>query len=336
MGPGMVPLWSSLQRQLRVQIYGAGEALGKELAVELLSAGHPIQGLRLFGRQARIMGWKEQRLEVHGIVENLPEADIAFLCMPREFTQPLMDQLGRTSTRVVDLSGYGKSDASTPFFTGQAKRDQVGAFTPMVTLPTRSAVGLARALTCLERSAGLTELSVVGMIAAASEGSRGILDLRDEYAAFDGSEKIAPEDRRLGNLRPALGEQIGDPGGWLEQEIRSDVLRILGRPELPFELSALEGGAERCDAFVVRARLRAPLGLDALGEAFGHAEGMVLHAGLQGPLPQSLSGDGRVHVGRLRHGAGGEGTLSFLVVADQLRVGGAGIALQAAQQILAS
>ena len=329
-----VPQWNSLQRQLRVQIFGAGEALGKELAVELLQAGHPPQGLRLFDRQARVMGWRDHRLEVHSIAESLPEADIAFLCMPREFSAPLIQQLGQTSTRVVEMSGFCKSDPMTPFFSGQVQSDQVGAFTPVVTLPHRSAVGLARALTCLERSAGLLEISVVGMMAAASEGSRGILGLRDEIATWSTEEAGPPEERRMGNLRLALGDQVGDPGGWLEQEVRNDVLRMLGRPDLSFELSALEGTSERCDVFIVRAKLRAALGLEVLAGAFQAAEGLVLHAGAQGPMAQGISGDSRVHVGRLRHGAGGAGTISFLVVADQLRVGAAGFALLAAEQIL--
>lgn len=334
-GSHRVPQWSSLQRQLRVQIFGAGEALGKELAVELLQAGHPPQGLRLFDRQARVMGWRDHRLEVHSIAQVLPEADIAFVCLPRELSAPLIAQLGQTSIRVVEMSGSCKSDPMTPFFSGQVQSDQVGAFTPVVTLPNRSAVGLARALICIERSAGLTEVSAVGMMAAASEGSRGILGLRDEIATWSTEEAGPPEERRLGNLRLALGDQVGDPGGWLEQEVRSDVLRMLGRADLGFELSALEGTSERCDVFIVHAQLRAALSIELLAGAFQSAEGVVLHAGAQGPMAQGLSGDSRVHVGRLRQGAGGAGSISLHVVADQLRVGGAGFALQAAEQILA-
>ncbi len=283
LGSASAPAWNAMQRQLRVQVFGAETAVGRELTVELLSAGHPMQGLGLFGSQPRILGWQGQRLEIRVPGEVLPEADIAFLCMSREQTQPLTCQLGSMGTRMVDLSGACKADPGTPLFSGRPHADQLGAFTPVVTLPNRSAVGLAAALGCVERSAGLAELSVVAMLAAASEGSRGILGLRDELAAWGTDAGQALGQRRVGNLRPALGEQVGDTGGWLEQELRSDLLRMLGRPELGLDILALEGAHERSDAFVVQARLRAALSLEIVASAFAGHPGIVLHQTPLGP-----------------------------------------------------
>jgi len=323
------PLWDAAHRQQRVQVFGASRAVGRELTAELLRHGHPVGSLQLFGRRQAAFSWGGEQLRVETLPDVPPPAELAFVCTPRDLGRDLVRALLARGTRVVDLSGAAAEDASVPFVVESVNGDEIGAFSEVVALPSRSAMPLGRLLWSLEREVGLEEVDVFAVVAAASEGARGILAVREERAAATAGEEPRESHRRLGNLLPPRGEE----GHEIERLVAQDIRRILKRPDLSLDFLAMEGDAERCDAFAVKAKLRGALAPGDAAALFAREPLVLVDRSSAGPAPATCSGSDRVHVGRIRAGSGGARSLCFFAVADQIRAGATSAALRVASRL---
>ena len=323
--------WDTLRRLQRVQIFGAETAVGREIALELLSAGHPAGGMSLYGRRQVSFSWKQQELVVGPVHGNLPRADLAFVCTTPSFASQLLPILAGRATRVVDLSGHSRRDEANPFVLAEINGGDIGAFTELVALPQRTAVLLARVLWALEQRAGLASVDCVALLAAAIDGEAGIFGVREELTRVRGGEPPPPaRERRLGNLLPVMAaEDAAGESGFIH-DLVIDLRRILGRPDLPVDLFAVRTDVERCDSLALKVGLREPLAPQAAAELFAATPGVRVEADPAGPVPLECAGSGVVHVGRIRAGSTGPGSLCFFAVGDQLRTGAALAALEVA------
>ncbi len=323
------PLWDAAHRQQSVQVWGASRAVGRELTAELLRNGHVPRALTLFGRRPTAFAWQGEPLQVQPMPSVAPPADVAFVCTTRDVARGVLPLLQARGTRVVDLSGVLSEDPQVPLVVEAINGDVLGAFTDQVALPGRSAMPLVRTLSALERVVGLEEVDVFAVAAAACEGSRGILAVREEIA--QGLDAPDDRDRRLGNFqapRTEAGYGLG-----FERVVANDVRRVLGRADLPIDLMAVEGDAERCDVFAVKARLREPLTPENALALFSETPMVEIDPSEQGPAPARCAGSDRVHVGRIRAGSAGSRSLCFFAVADQLRAGATAAALRVASRL---
>ena len=321
-------VWDAVRRTLRVQIFGANRIAGQELVAELLRSGHPVTGLELYGRRPRTLCWSGAALEVKPIGGDFPRGDLAFLCTPPELSAQLASVLASRGTRVLDLSGAYRGDENVPLLLDAVQDGVFGAFTDLVSLPQRSAALLISPLAALEKAAGLNEVEVVALLSAADGGARDMLALHEEHEADLAT--LDPATRRRSNLRPAGGEH---GRARVELEIEGDLKRLLARPDLALDVTALESDLERCDAFVVRVHTRSMLQAEDAGAILAELGGVEVHTSPEGPAAADCAGSGRIHVGRIRAGSRGPGSLCFFAVGDQLRVGAAMAALRVASGI---
>ncbi len=319
-------MWDSMRRLQRVQVFGAGRAVGREVAAELLRAGHPAGLISLFGRRATAFAWQGGRLDVRVLAGDPPPAELAFVCTTREVGRALVPRLARRGTRVVDLSGACRDDATQPLIVDAINGAEVSAFSEYVALPERSAYTLIRTLRVLDEVAHIQEVDAFCVLSAASEGARGILALREELASA--GAPASGGERRVGNLGPARGEP--DESEPIESSIARDVRRVLGRPDLGIDLMAMSGDSERCDSFAVKVRFAHALEATTAARLLDDSPGIRVEASAAGPRPADCAGSDLVHVGRIRAGSAGLGSLCFFAVADQLRAGAASAALRVA------
>jgi aspartate-semialdehyde dehydrogenase len=300
--------------------------MGREVAAELLRAGHPTGLLALFGRREADFSWRGEALHVASVDGAVPQADLAFVCTEADLGARLVPALVARGTRVIDLSGASRGGSGAPLVLDGVNGHGVGAFSELVALPHRSSVALVRTLAALEASLELEEVDAFVVLAAASDGARGIMALREELS--HGAGQTPPAQCRVGNLQPLADEA-------LERALVADVLRVLGRDDLGFDLTGLRADAERCDAFAVRARTRRLVKPEEVAEILGATAGLVVQS--EGaPCPVACAGSREVHVGRIRGGSRGPGSVCFFAVADQLRAGAAWPALQVASLLPAT
>jgi aspartate-semialdehyde dehydrogenase len=319
--------WDGARRAWRVQILGAGGARGRELTVALLAAGHPPMRLALYGRARRGLSWRGQRLTIEPLPATPPSAELAFLCTPPEVSRELAPRLAARGARVIDLSGGLVPPRDGSLVLAEINGDALGAFTQELALPLPTTALIAPALAVLERAAGLAEVDLFAVVAAAGEGARGILGLRRER----GGAPAADGETRLGELRAA--ERVL-PG--LEERLVRELRALLGQPDLLLDAHAWVGDLERCDAFALKVLLHAPLEAEAARELFEGAPGLVVEPGGATPEPARVTGSGRIHVGRIRPGSRGPRSLCFSAAGDQLRGGSSLAALRVAARLPAA
>jgi aspartate-semialdehyde dehydrogenase len=291
--------WDTLRRLQRVQVFGADEGAGREIALELLRRGHPPGGLFMYGRRPCQLDWRGEMLTVGPIHGNTPGADLAILCTNPELASKLIPILQARGTRVVDQTGAHRADPLVPLVLADLNPQEIGAFADVVAVPGGTASLLALLLASLDRVVGL--------------------------AAVDGFVQLA---RAGSTTRAALTEPMR-----FELEIASDLRRVLGRSDLPIDLTVVPGGHDRCDTFAMRLQLKTALGVEAVTGFLAAAPGIQLAPDPAGPLAEACVGGSEIHVGRIRAGSRGAVSLCCFAAGDQLRAGAALAALRVAAQM---
>jgi aspartate-semialdehyde dehydrogenase len=324
--------WGAPQRSLRVQVFGAASAVGREITCALLEAGHPLPHLGLYARVPKRFAWRGQPITIEAIRETpIPVGDLAFVAASPELSPQLIAALVKRGTRVVDLSGAYRWRTDVPLVASALGREEIGAFTPFVTMACRAAAIAHRPLRAIERTAGLVEVGCTILSSAASAGAHGILALRSERDGTPNDLALGePGPPRVGNLIPADGP-LDETGACLaEAEFVWDLRRLLGRQDLPVDASVVQVDTERCDGFAFSVVLRPRATAAEMTEILAAEPGNAVAAPGTLPMPAACAGSERVHVGRIRTGSRGEASLCFFAVGDQLRLGAARSALEAA------
>ncbi|MSR63276.1 MAG: hypothetical protein EXS08_12610 [Planctomycetes bacterium] len=324
------PTWDFAQRGLRVQVFGASGARGREIVLALLGAGHPAGRLALYARSPRTLEWHGERLCVETLPARLPPAELAFLCTPPEVTLPLAARLAAAGTRVVDLSGALALQPQSALVLAGVNDLGLGAFTEQVALPLPTTALIAPPLALLEREVGLAEVDLFLVVAAAHHGARGMLALREERARrmSTGGASELEGPLRVGNLRTSESLSEG-----FESRLGIEITRLLGRSDLLLDVTAWAGDVERSDVFGVKALLHAPLDPEAAAELFSCRPEFLLVPTGKTPTPSACEGDARLHVGRIRSGSRGPRSLCFCAAGDQLRAGSSHAALAVAARL---
>ena len=319
--PPAPALWGSLQRLLRVHVHGAAGAVGRELVRALLRSGHPAGGLELYGRSARRLGWRGTTLLVRPTAQRRAGAQLAFLCTPPGVARPLAAELLLQGTRVVDLSGAHAGDVDVPLLAPNAGAEAVGAFTPLVALPEPSTALLAAVLAPLHAAAGIERVSLTLLRSAAAYGARGILAWRREL--LEAAAAPAGEERLLGDL------VLGAGGAPVEHRLQEELRKLLERPALEVDAICVRAGVERVDGFAVQLGLEGDLSADEAVRLLSRTPGVRCVPGDRLRASDAV-GREEVHVGRIRAGSAGRGSLCFFAVGDRLRSGAALAALRVA------
>ncbi len=330
--------WDASRRALRVQVFGASGAVGRELVRALLMAGHPTDHLELFAREAHRLGWYGDELAAKPMGSRHGTAELAFLCVPPEVARERAPKLVASGTRVIDLSGAFGQDLDIPLVAPGVNTGEVGAFTSLVALPDPATTLLAPLLASLDRTAGLGRVTLTHLRSAACRGARGILTWRRELARLVDPGGVAPalpsepEASLAQGFDPREGGLEATGNANAELVLASELRRILGRPELAIAVSAVRVGSERVDGFSLDIGLTRGVAPEEAARAWAHTPGVQVLAG-EGPDTVSALGEAVLQVGRIRTGSGGAGSVCFFAAGDRLRAGAALAALQVASSL---
>lgn len=321
-------VWDARHRALEVAIVGATGAVGRELYGILELAEHPRSRIACFARTARALGGFEVRP-----VEAVGRPDLAFLCTPSEVALRLAEDLCARGVRVVDLSSAHRMHPEVPLVIPEINGDLLDAGPRLIANPNCTTAVAALPLAALDRAAHLEEAIVVSYQAASGVGIAGLATLAAE-ARGESAGDTSPFPAVLAlNVIPGVAEPEAD--GWTgeERKIESELRKILRREDLVVEATTARVPVERCHSVAVHARFRRNLSPEEARAILANAEGVLPTDDPHGPRPRECAGSDPIHVGRVRRGARGEGSLCFFAVGDQLRKGAALNAFQVAARL---
>jgi len=335
--------WTERHRSLHVAIVGATGAVGRELALLLSAAKHPLQRIdclaRRFGKLE--IAATQSQLDVRPLestrdASEFEGTDLAFLCTPSEISRDLAPALAEAGVRVIDLSSALRMRPDIPLVVPEVNAAELAAGPRLVANPNcTSAIGVLP-LAVVERLFGLEELIVVSYQAASGAGAAGLETLQHEArtatrAPSQGAAPKSPFPARLHlNVIPGVADVGPDGQSGEEHKIADETRKILGLPDLAVEATTVRVPVERCHSLAVHCRLKADLDLGRLRAELGRAPGIALTEDPHGPRPLECAGSDPVHVGRIRAGSRGKRSLCFFAVGDQIRKGAALNALQIA------
>ena len=315
-------------RDLEIAVVGATGAVGRELLGILEQAGHTEERVVGFARQEQRLG----RFAVRPI-EALGRPDLAFLCTPSDVSLRLAGDLCSRGVRVIDLSSAHRMHPEVPLVIPEINGDLLDAAPLLVANPNCTTAVAALPLAALDRAARLEEAIVVSYQAASGVGIAGLSTLAAE-ARGETLAGPSPFPAVLAlNVIPGVAEPEAD--GWTgeERKIENELRKILRREDLVVEATTARVPVERCHSVAVHARFRRSLGPDEARAILAEADGVRLDDDPHGPRPRECAGTDPIHVGRIRRGARGDGSLCFFAVGDQLRKGAALNAFQVAARL---
>jgi aspartate-semialdehyde dehydrogenase len=334
--------WTDEHRRLQVAVVGASGAVGEELLALLLAAKHPIDGLDLLARRYGKLEIGPERtrlslrpLESLSTASDLPGCDLAFLCTPSEVSRVLGPTLAEAGIRVIDLSSALRMRADVPLVVPEINSDELKARPRLIANPNCTTAIAALPLSVIQRLAPLEEVIVVSYQAASGAGAAGLSTLaaeaREDAGLPAAGAATSPFAARLSrNVIPAIAEVDERGISGEEQKISDELRKILRLPQLPVESTTARVPVERCHSVAVHLRVKGDLDPARVREALREAPGIRLEEDPHGPRPLESARTDAVHVGRIRAGSRGRGSLCFFAVGDQIRKGAALNALQIA------
>jgi len=322
---------------VRVGLIGATGAVGTELVGLLGEHRLRVAELRAFAGPDS----EGEELDFAGdlvYIERLEPARVAscdlVFCAASRALEKLLPSLRESGTRVVDLSGALELDTDVPL---ALPGDPVTG--PWVAVPRGIAVGLGLTLRALAAETGLKRVTVLTLESATGAGRHGVDEFADQTLSLlnamtgeAGDPEVFPRPLAFDCL-PQVGDPLEGDETSEERRLQHVLRRLLDLPGLPVEVSRVRVPVFSGSLAVVHVETDKELSAARARELFGATGSLEVFAEGDLPTPRRASGTDDVLVGRIRWDERA-GSLGFVVALDELRLGSALGAIEAAVSLL--
>ena len=327
----------------RVALLGATGAVGQELLAVLEERRFPVLELLPYASEASAGAEIEfcgETLEAEPVLPggrtSVDGWDLV-LCAAPGILDELLPDLDARETRIVDVSGSLELSPEVPLHRiGSAA---LPAGSRRVAVPRGAAAGLGLALEPLEREIGLVRVSAVTLESASGAGREGVAELADQTIqllhAMTGETAAAvrfPQPLAFDCL-PSVGIPLEEGETSEEARLRLVVRRLLERPELPLEVTRVRVPIFAGSLTLAHVELAAEVPLERVRKLWETRVEIELLEAAELPTPRTCGGLDRLQVGRIRLSGA---SLAFAIALDDLRLGSAVAAVEAAETLMRS
>jgi aspartate-semialdehyde dehydrogenase len=329
---------------MRVGVFGATGAVGKELVQVLGDRGYPVTELRLFA-STRSAGTRiptpfgEKTIEVYDPA-NPPKLDLALLAVSGDWSKAHARELVAAGAVVVDNSSAFRLENGVPLIVPEVNAGAANG-ARLIANPNCTTAILAVALAPLHREFGLKRVIVSTYQASSGAGAEGMQELEEglrEVLVNGGQAKNSVFRHPLPmNLIPHIDSF--QPNGYTREEMKVtwETRKIMGLPDLLISCTAVRVPTLRAHAEAVTIETERPVTPEAARAVLASAPGVKLTddvANAVYPMPLTASGRYDVEAGRIRSNpVFGDCGLDFFVCGDQLLKGAALNAVQIAEAL---
>lgn len=325
-----------------IAVVGATGAVGEAILELLQEREFPIGELTAIasedsiGKSVRV---NSKSVAVQGI-HNIEWADIqlAFFAAPTEISAQYAQQAADAGCIVIDCSGIFAMDWDVPLVVPGVNSAMLAEYRTrnIVSIADSMVSQLLRAINPLTESAGLTRLSVTNLMSVSRFGKQAVDELAGQSARL--LNGIPPELGRFNkqlafNILPLM---VDDEGSIQEERRMVDQIRkILQDEGLPISVTTLQAPVFYGNAQSVQLETSRPMGSDEARETLQENE--VLNISDENDFPTQVtdaSGNVSLNLGCFRNDYGMPEALQFWSVADNVRFGGALMAVEVAEQLM--
>ncbi|MBP0446638.1 aspartate-semialdehyde dehydrogenase [Roseomonas sp. SSH11] len=329
---------------MRVGVFGATGAVGKELVQVLGDRGYPVAELRLFA-STRSAGTRiptpfgEKTIEVYDPASP-PKLDLALLAVSGDWSKAHARQLVAAGAVVVDNSSAFRLEDDVPLVVPEVNAAAAqGA--RLIANPNCTTAILAVALAPLHAEFGLKRVIVSTYQASSGAGAEGMEELEAglKELLVNGTQPRNSVFRHPlpMNLIPHIDSF--QPNGYTREEMKVtwETRKIMGLPDLPISCTAVRVPTLRAHAEAVTIETERAVTPEAARRVLATAPGVKLADDVENavyPMPLTASGRYDVEAGRIRQSlVFGDHGLDFFVCGDQLLKGAALNAVQIAEAL---
>ncbi|WP_099073782.1 aspartate-semialdehyde dehydrogenase [Proteus alimentorum] len=325
-----------------IAVVGATGAVGDAILELLQEREFPIGELTAIasedsiGKSVRV---NSKSIAVQGI-HNIEWADIqlAFFAAPTEISAQYAQQAADAGCIVIDCSGIFAMDWDVPLVVPGVNSAMLAEYRTrnIVSIADSMVSQLLRAINPLTESAGLTRLSVTNLMSVSRFGKQAVDELAGQSARL--LNGIPPELGRFNkqlafNILPLM---VDDEGSIQEERRMVDQIRkILQDEGLPISVTTLQAPVFYGNAQSVQLETSRPMGSDEARETLQENEDLNISDENDFPTQVTdASGNVSLNLGCFRNDYGMPEALQFWSVADNVRFGGALMAIEVAEQLM--
>ncbi|MGC2869302.1 aspartate-semialdehyde dehydrogenase [Proteus vulgaris] len=325
-----------------IAVVGATGAVGEAILELLQEREFPIGELTAIasedsiGKSVRV---NSKSVAVQGI-HNIEWADIqlAFFAAPTEISAQYAQQAADAGCIVIDCSGIFAMDWDIPLVVPGVNSAMLAEYRTrnIVSIADSMVSQLLRAINPLTESAGLTRISVTNLMSVSRFGKQAVDELAGQSARL--LNGIPPELGRFNkqlafNILPLM---VDDEGSIQEERRMVDQIRkILQDEGLPISVTTLQAPVFYGNAQSVQLETSRPMGSDEARETLQENEDLNISDENDFPTQVTdASGNVSLNLGCFRNDYGMPEALQFWSVADNVRFGGALMAVEVAEQLM--
>lgn len=324
---------------LRVGVFGATGAVGREMWKQLESAPFEVAELRAFttarsaGTELTFRGHVVRCLEISaGTISGL---DLVLASAGATASREWSPQFVRGGAIVVDNSSAFRGDPNCPLVIPEVNAHHLHDAARIIAVPNCSTIQMVAALAPLHRAWGLRTIRVATYQSASGAGAAAMEELLDgtrKVLAGETPSAVKFPEPLAFNVVPHIGTFDAEGESQEETKMRQETRRILDAPDLQVSATCVRVPVLRGHSEAIWASFAEtpdPQQACTLMSAAGIA---VTTGGYT--VPRAAAGHHEVFAGRVRRDPADANGLCLWVVSDNLLKGAATNAFQIAMHLL--
>lgn len=325
-----------------IALLGATGAVGNALLELLAERQFPVGELYLLasensaGENIRFDG---KTVQVTDAAEfEWSQAQLAFFVAGRDTTARYAEEAANAGCLVIDSSDLFALDPDVPLVVADVNPQVLADYR------NRNIISVADSLTSqllcaikpLVEQAGLSRLQVTNLLSVSASGKAAVDSLAGESARL--LNGIPADEHFFGrqlafNMLPLLPDNAGSVAQ--ERRLVDQVRKVLQDDGLPISVSCVQAPVFYGNAQIVHLEGLRPLSAEEARDELARSEDIVLSEEDEYPTQVSdASGNDQLNVGCLRNDYGVPELLQFWSVADNIRFGGALMAVKVAEKLV--
>ncbi|EFF0780954.1 aspartate-semialdehyde dehydrogenase [Escherichia albertii] len=326
-----------------IAILGATGAVGEALLETLAERQFPVGEIYALARNESAgehLRFGGKTIIVQDVVDfDWTQAQLAFFVAGKEATASWVEEATNAGCLVIDSSGLFALEPDVPLVVPEVNPFVLTDYRNrnVIAVPDSLTSQLLAALKPLIDQGGLSRISVTSLISASAQGKKAVDALAGQSAKLLNGIPIDEDDffgRQLAfNMLPLLPDREGSVRE--ERRIVDEVRKILQDEGLMISASVVLSPVFYGHAQMVNFEALRPLAAEEARDAFAQGEDIVLSEENEFPTQVGdASGTPHLSVGCVRNDYGMPEQIQFWSVADNVRFGGALMAVKIAEKLV--
>ncbi|WP_149506940.1 aspartate-semialdehyde dehydrogenase [Escherichia albertii] len=326
-----------------IAILGATGAVGEALLETLAERQFPVGEIYALARNESAgehLRFGGKTIIVQDVVDfDWTQAQLAFFVAGKEATASWVEEATNAGCLVIDSSGLFALEPDVPLVVPEVNPFVLTDYRNrnVIAVPDSLTSQLLAALKPLIDQGGLSRISVTSLISASAQGKKALDALAGQSAKLLNGIPIDEDDffgRQLAfNMLPLLPDREGSVRE--ERRIVDEVRKILQDEGLMISASVVQSPVFYGHAQMVNFEALRPLAAEEARDAFAQGEDIVLSEENEFPTQVGdASGTPHLSVGCVRNDYGMPEQIQFWSVADNVRFGGALMAVKIAEKLV--